>query len=226
MPESSAARDPDWRPKAIVFDLLTGLLDSWSLWDASTPSGTAAEGRPWRARYLKLTFEAGSYSPYEDFVRQAARDVGLPDSAPEALLRDWANLQPWPEAGETLRQLKENGYELGVVTNCSKQMGNLAASNVAKQVDPVAGQAFKAVVTAEESGFYKPVGKAYEAILEALGVKATEALFVAGSAGDVEGATAVGMKVVWHNKAGLERKGSAIALRESDTLNDALRNFI
>ncbi|UNI24645.1 hypothetical protein JDV02_010378 [Purpureocillium takamizusanense] len=137
-----------------------GDVDHRSLWDASTPSATAAEGRPWRARYLELTFAAGHYSQYEDFVRQAARDVGFPESAPETLLRNWANLSPWPEAAATLRLFRKKGYELGVVTNCSKHMCHLAASNVAEQVDADAGQVFKAVVTAEESGFYKPVGQA------------------------------------------------------------------
>ena len=63
---------------------------------------------------------------------------------------------------------------------------------------------FDQVLTAEEVGFYKPDPRAYAAIIEALGVKASECLFVAGSAGDVVGATRAGMKVVWHNKAGLE----------------------
>lgn len=206
-----------WRPKAIIFDLLTALLDSWTLWDASTPSATSAEGRLWRARYLEVTFGQGAYVPYEQLVHQTASDIGLPDSAPTMLLKNWEKLQPWPEDAEVLERLRSQGYNLGVVTNCSKRLGNIAASR--------AGE-FDTVVTAEESGFYKPAGEAYQAILTAMGVQARDALFVAGSAGDVEGATKAGLKVVWHNKVGLAKKGDAIPLREARSLDEALADFL
>jgi 2-haloacid dehalogenase len=35
---------------AVVFDLLTGLIDSWSLWNEI--AGSELMGRKWRARYL------------------------------------------------------------------------------------------------------------------------------------------------------------------------------
>ncbi|KAJ8114558.1 hypothetical protein ONZ43_g4874 [Nemania bipapillata] len=210
MTVSSGTLDPDWRPKAIVFDLLTALINSWSLWDASTPSGTPAEGRLWRDRYLQITFGAGAYVPYEDLVKQSADDVGLPPSAPQALLRE------------------KQGYKLAVVTNCSKHLGHLAARGVEKAASEGANDAFTfdAVVTAEESGFYKPVKAAYEAALTAIGCESSDVLFVAGSAGDVQGATDAGMKVVWHNKVGLAKKGEAVPLKEGRSLNDALVNFL
>ncbi|KPM42913.1 hypothetical protein AK830_g3605 [Neonectria ditissima] len=219
MSATSNAKDPSWRPKAIVFDLLTALLDSWTLWDTSTPSATSSEGRLWRGRYLDLTFGTGAYVSYEQLVHQAATDVGLPDSAPAALLRDWDNLKPWPEVHEVLQRLKTEGYKLGVVTNCSRRLGHVAVDRAGKAV-------FDAVVTAEESGFYKPVEQAYQAVLTAMGLEAQDVLFVAGSAGDVEGATKAGMKVVWHNRVGLAKKGEAVPLREASTLDDALRDFL
>ncbi|MEA3125449.1 MAG: hypothetical protein QOD67_2468, partial [Caballeronia sp.] len=57
-------------PKAVLFDLLTALLDSWSLWNRAARSETA--GRAWRAEYLALTYGCGAYVPYEELVRQAA----------------------------------------------------------------------------------------------------------------------------------------------------------
>ncbi|KAK5046332.1 hypothetical protein LTR84_008476 [Exophiala bonariae] len=210
---------PGWQPKAIVFDLLTALLDSWTVWDASTPSGTPEEGRVWRKRYLEVTFGQGAYVPYEDLVEISARDVGLPSSVAKNLLREWENMKPWPEAGDALRRLRAQGYKLGVVTNCSKHLGRIAAGKVGENV-------FDAIVTAEESGFYKPATQAYQAIFPALGVDASEILFVAGSAGDVEGATDAGMKVVWHNRVGLAKKGDAVPLREARTLDDALKDFL
>ncbi|KAI1123460.1 putative 2-deoxyglucose-6-phosphate phosphatase [Nemania abortiva] len=228
MSTSSSSLDPNWRPKAIVFDLLTALINSWSLWDASTPSGTPAEGRLWRECYLQITFGAGAYVPYEDLVKQAASEVGLPPSAPEALVRVWEHLPPWPEVGGVLCALKKQGYKLAVVTNCSKHLGHLAARGVEKSATDAGeeGFTFDAVITAEESGFYKPVKAAYEAILGVLGLEASDVLFVAGSAGDVQGATDAGMKVVWHNQIGLAKKGDAVPLKEGRSLEDALKDFL
>ncbi|MGY4424364.1 hypothetical protein ACVWY2_006813 [Bradyrhizobium sp. JR6.1] len=61
---------------AILFDLLTALLDSWTLWNKVAGSDEA--GLRWRAEYLKNTYATGRYRPYEDLVGEAARNVGLP----------------------------------------------------------------------------------------------------------------------------------------------------
>jgi glutathione S-transferase len=39
-------------PRAVLFDLLTALLDSWTVWNAA--AGTEEKGRAWRAEYLRL----------------------------------------------------------------------------------------------------------------------------------------------------------------------------
>jgi len=41
-------------PRAVLFDLLTALMDSWTLWNAV--AGSPAQGRAWRAEYLRLTY--------------------------------------------------------------------------------------------------------------------------------------------------------------------------
>jgi len=204
-------------PKAIIFDLLTALLDSWKVWDDA--AGNSDDGRKWRARYLELTYGSGKYQPYEDLVARSAADTGLSSSAPEALLKQWDTLEPWPEAPEIFAKLQARGILLGMVTNCSIELGRRAAKRC--------GVKFDAVVTAEEAGFYKPHPKPYTAILEALGVKASEALFVAGSSADVPGAMRVGMEVVWHNRVNLPaRPGSMPPLREGRSLDEALQDFL
>ncbi|KAI1454234.1 hypothetical protein F4805DRAFT_440691 [Annulohypoxylon moriforme] len=150
---TSSMIEPAWQPKAVVFDLLTALIDSWSLWDSSAPPSMSNEGRHWRECYLEITFGAGRYVPYEKLVQQSAREAGLPISAPESLLRDWANLQAWPEAGRVLQALRGRGYKLGVVTNCSKHLGHLAARGVERYASEDGAEKFDfdGVITAEES---------------------------------------------------------------------------
>ena len=202
--------------KAVIFDLLTALLDSWSLWDAT--AGSERSGRRWRARYLELTYACGAYRPYEELVAEAAADAELPAGAPGALRANWCNLKPWPEVPGVLARLRAKGFRLGVVTNCSTELGRLAATRC--------GISFDAVVTAEEVGFYKPRPEPYRAILAALSVAAEEAQFVAGSSADVAGAAGVGMAVVWHNRVGLPPRPGPKPLREAITLDAALENVL
>ncbi len=201
---------------AVIFDLLTALIDSWSLWDAV--AGGEAAGRRWRAQYLDRTFGCGPYRPYETLVAEAARAAGLPDSVSAALRARWDELAPWPEAPEVIAALRAKTIKLGVVTNCSIDLGRRAASRF--------GDCFDAVVTAEEAGFYKPRSETYAAGLAALGAPPEETLFVAGSSGDVGGAANAGMRVVWHNRVGLEPKPGPAPLREARTLDSALAGFV
>ena len=132
-------------PRAVLFDLLTALLDSWSVWNAS--AGSEASGRTWRAEYLRLTYGCGSYVPYEDLVRQAARTTGLAPSVADALEENWQSLPVWSGAQAALDRLAGR-TRLAVVTNCSTRLGRMAAARLRTQWD--------VVITAEEAGFYKP----------------------------------------------------------------------
>ena len=178
--------------KAVLFDLLSALLDSWSLWDDI--AGGEEPGRRWRFEYLRRTYAVGAYVPYLDLVAESAVGVGLPPDLGAQLESRWDELAPWPGAGEVLCGLAED-RPIGVATNCSEVMGQRAAALV--------GAPFPAVVTAEAAGFYKPDPRVYTAGAAALGASVEEVLFVAGSPLDVQGADAAGMTVVWHNPAGL-----------------------
>ncbi|MEN8500269.1 MULTISPECIES: HAD family hydrolase [Paraburkholderia] len=188
----TSAAVPAAYPKAVLFDLLTALLDSWSSWNRA--AGSEQAGRAWRAAYLRLTYGCGRYIAYEQLVRNAAEKVGLPESAAFALEADWLELAPWPRALETLQALKPH-CKLAVVTNCSARLGKQAADLL-----PIG---WDAIVTAEEAGVYKPNPLPYRLALEKLGVQAHEAAFVAGSSYDMFGTAAVGLRTYWHNHVGL-----------------------
>lgn len=178
---------------AVVFDLLTALLDSWTVWNRA--AGSDADGLRWRREYLRLTYGCGAYQPYEELVAKAARTVGLQQAHADSLTAHWDELQPWPDVAGVLGALSRRNVPLGVVTNCSIVKGRRAASRV--------GVPFAAVVTSEEAGFYKPRPEPYLAVLKRLGTAPDRTLFVAGSPADVPGATGVDMPVFWHNRAGL-----------------------
>jgi 2-haloacid dehalogenase len=195
-------------PGAVLFDLLTALLDSWTLWDAA--AGSEEKGRAWRAEYLRRTYGSGAYVPYEQLVQEAAGAIGLPASAAQTLESRWSELAPWSGAQAALDAL-QGRTRLAVVTNCSARLGALAAERLSTRWD--------CVITAEEAGFYKPHPQPYRLALAKLGVPATQAVFVAGSGYDLIGTSSVGLRAYWHNRVGLKRPdGAPPADLESPTL--------
>ncbi len=185
-------------PRAVLFDLLTALLDSWTLWN--TVAGSEAAGRSWRAEYLRLTYGCGDYAPYESLVREAARKAGLPDSVPDALEARWLELAPWSGVEAALGAL-QGRTKLAIVTNCSIRLGRLAAGRLNIH--------WNCVVTAEEAGAYKPDPRPYRLALAKLDVPPSQAAFVAGSGYDLIGTATVGLRTYWHNRVGLTRPNGA-----------------
>jgi len=188
------------RYAAIGFDLLTALLDTWSLW--SDVAGGRPLGMRWHAAAQEL-LRGKRYRPFDDVVRDAASQVGVPRAGADALLRRWGEFEPWPDVPPVLAKL--DGTKRFIVTNCSRKLGRLAAFRAGS---------FDLVVTAEEAGAYKPDPLPYRMALDRLALDPAEVLFVAGSAHDVGGAARVGMDVYWANRGGAPVPSDGQALRE------------
>lgn len=196
---------------AVVFDLLTALLDSWSLWNSV--AGSEEDGLRWRRAYLELTYRTGRYRPYETLIAEAARTAGIDMRCADDLVQRWEELAPWPEVREVVSVLAQR-LPLGIATNCSSRLGPIAAA--------CAGGPFKAVITAEQAGYYKPRPEPYLAVLARLGTDPARTLFVAGSAADVPGAKGVGMPVFWHNRKNLPALDDVTPDFAGDTLRPLL----
>lgn len=198
------------RYDAVLFDLLSGLLDSWSLWNGV--AGNEVAGYRWRDRCLALTARAGAYRPYDELIAQAAADVGLPASATPDLLARWPTVRPWPEVPAVLAALA-GSCSLGVVTNCSDSLATAAL--------PALTVPIGVVVTAERVGWFKPDARPYASGLEALDLPAERVLYVAGSPFDVQGATKAGMDTLWHNRRGVTHSAAPqAAMRIVSALGD------
>ncbi|WLS81084.1 HAD-IA family hydrolase (plasmid) [Erwinia pyri] len=201
--------------KIVLFDLLTALLDSWTLWNSV--AGSEEKGRIWRGAYLKATYGCGSYRPYETLVEEAAVSVGLEAKFAHTLEERWTELQAWPEVKRVLKELQPH-YKLGVVTNCSQRLGRIAADLV--------GVPFDVVVTSEQAGFYKPHPEPYLLALRNAGFMPAEAIFVAGSAYDMFGTQKVGLPTYWHNRVGLTApEGAPSPFIERFTLDPLLQDI-
>jgi 2-haloalkanoic acid dehalogenase type II len=191
---------PNAPVELVLFDLLTALVDSWTLWNSV--AGSEELGRTWRMAYLKATYGCGRYRSYEKLVEEAAVEVGLSKNAAAELDARFGEFQAWPEAKAVLESLKPH-YKLGIVTNCSERLGQIAAQ--------VLGIPFDVVIASEKAGFYKPDPAPYRLALDTLGVDACHAVFVAGSAYDLFGTAKVGLPTIWHNRVGLSAPEGAPA---------------
>ena len=181
------------RYDAVLFDLLTALLDSWSLWN--DVAGDADAGHRWRAEYLRITYATGRYRPYGHLVSDAAAAVGLSRNLAAELALRYGDIGPWPEAPGVVGSLHDAGVLLGVVTNCSEALGRLAVARITVP--------FQVVVTAERAGHYKPAPTPYRLALHELDVEPQHCLFVAGSAYDLIGTARVGLPTWWHDRIGM-----------------------
>ena len=200
------------RYAAVGFDLLTALLDTWSLW--SDVAGDRELGMRWHGASQEL-LRGKRYRPFEEIVREAATQVGLDAKLSAELLRRWGrDFTPWPDVPHVLERL--DGTRRFIVTNCSRKLGRLAAFRAGR---------FELVVTAEEAGAYKPDPLPYRMALDRLGLDSAEVLFVAGSAHDVGGAARVGMDVYWANRGGAPAPTDGAALREEPDFRGLLETL-
>jgi 2-haloalkanoic acid dehalogenase type II len=194
-----------------LFDLFSALLDSQPPYD--DVAGSATLGRRWRREHSRLCYSAGEYRPHDEIVAEAAERSGVSPRRAPALVGRLRRLEPWPEAPAVLGQL-HGTVKLGVVTNCSDEVGRCAAARV--------GVPFGVIATAEAAGAYKPRPEPYRLAVDALGLEAARTLFVAGSPEDIAGANRAGMPVYWHNRRGLERGEAARPLVEQRSLTPLL----
>jgi 2-haloacid dehalogenase len=192
------------RYAAVGFDLLTALLDSWSLF--ADVAGGRELGMRWHAA-SQSSLRGKPYRPFEDIVRDAAATVGIDRTKADELLRRWGESVPWPDVPDVLARL--NSYTRFIVTNCSERLGALAAARAGR---------FDLVMTAERAGAYKPDPRPYRAALDALTLQRQRVLFVAGSAHDVGGASRAGMDVYWANRGRVPAPPDATAMREEEDL--------
>lgn len=157
----------------------------------------------WRSRQLALAMQHALLQRGHLSFRRATRlaldstltafDLDLPESARALLVTAWDGLEPWPEAPRVLEQLRQRGYKLALLSNGDQDMLEALAARL---------PAMDAVFSAERAGAYKPHPNVYWFAVNRLGEAPGRLLHVAGSATDVMGARAAGLRCAWSNRSG------------------------
>jgi beta-phosphoglucomutase-like phosphatase (HAD superfamily) len=200
----------DWRPTAVLCDLLMAVLDSPAAWAAA--AGGEEAGWSWRDGVTRRMIEAGSYAPYEQLVSDEAAAQGMAPESTTTLLRLWAGMEVRPDAGALARLAVPYAF----VTNCSERLAGRAAEAASREC---LRPAF--VLSAEEAGWYKPKSEIYLQACTRLAPGPHEVLYVAGAAYDAEGALAAGLSVALVARRSLPDNLSP-AIRRVASLPEAL----
>lgn len=156
----------------------------------------------WRARQMERAASsnslAGAHTPFRDCTAMALDHVcrrhGLALSASRrtALIEAWGSLRPWPEADAALAAVRSRGLAIAILSNGDQATLEAVAAGFTTPFDHV--------LSAATAGHYKPHPAVYELPRARLGIPVEATLHVAGSANDVLGAIAFGMRCVWSNR--------------------------
>lgn len=174
--------------RAVVFDLWETLA-AWPREDMTPLLDAVGLTRDeWASVDHRDRRWTGSFQSYLDSLELDAGAAARALDVRTVMTR--GSLVPVEGALPLLDALRERGLRLGLVSNCSSEVGELWDES------PFAGR-FDAVVLSAIEGVCKPDAGIYQLALERLGVDATDAIFVGdGDSGELPGAAAVGMRAV------------------------------
>ena len=219
-------------PKAVLFDVYGTLLDVYSVGlraEQMFPGAGERLARAWRERqieYSRLVSMSGRYRPFWQLTRDAlqvcaeALKLPLDDAGADSLMNEYRHLSAFPENRAVLQALAERGVRAGVLSNGDPDMLDvtLRSAGLVELISPI--------LSVHETRRYKTDPAAYALGTAALGLPASEILFVSSNCWDAIGATWHGYTTLWVNRAGapMERLGVE-PTRVGSSLRDVLEFF-
>ncbi len=197
--------------RAIVFDFGGVLVrtadppEGRREWEArlGLPAGGLARVVHGSAAWLEA--QRGVISP-DAYWQVVGETLGIvPEDIP-ALQRDYFRDDHLDmELMRIVHSFRERGYKLGLLSNEALSLETKLRDLY--RID----EAFDVIVISARIGVMKPDAAAYQAMIDALGVKAGECIFIDDHPANVEGARVVGMQAIQF-RAGMDIQGAIDAL--------------
>ena len=219
-------------PKAVLFDVYGTLLDVYSVGlraEQMFPGAGERLARAWRDKqieYSRLVSMSGRYRPFWQLTRDALQvsaatlHLALDDAGADSLMNEYRHLSAFPENRAVLQSLAERGIRAGVLSNGDPDMLDvtLRSAGLVDLIDPI--------LSVHATRRYKTDPAAYAIGPVALGLPASEILFVSSNCWDAIGATWYGFATLWINRADapMERLGVE-PTRVGHSLRDVLEFF-
>jgi 2-haloacid dehalogenase len=215
--------------QAIIFDAYGTLFDVYSigvLAEKLYPGRGSALAGLWRDKqveYTRLRTLCSTYKPFWEVTQDAllfsCRKLGLDLAldAQNALMGQYAKLQAFPENLDVLRQLKQTGLKLAILSN-----GNPPMLDSAVEAAGMTG-IFSHILSVDAVQKYKTAPEAYQLGPDVFGLSPKNILFVSSNCWDVCGAGWFGYTTFWVNRsrAPLEELGVTPDAAGAD-MNDML----
>lgn len=193
--------------QAIVFDAYGTLFDVYSIARQAEklfPGKGDALAALWRDKqieYTHLRTLCSMYKPFWEVTQDAlvfsCRKLGLDLDldAQQALMSQYAKLQPFPESLDVLQQLQEKGFRLALLSNGNTEMLEAVVKAAGMQ------QVLSHLLSVDSVKKFKTAPEAYQMATDLFGVAAKNILFVSSNCWDVCGASWFGYRTFWVNRS-------------------------
>jgi 2-haloacid dehalogenase len=145
------------------------------------------------ARYHELEpeLEADGKRSYRDVLTEAMRRLGAPSGEEEALARALPSWQPFPEVPAALRETRERGWKLAILSNTDRDFIEASQERI--------GVPFELAIVASEVGSYKPALGHWQAFEREVG-RPPDVHVAASLFHDVAPANDLGLRSIWVNR--------------------------
>ncbi len=107
--------------------------------------------------FFKLEYEQiRSYKPYSEILKLCLKNLmkDYDEEIGNSFVLCFAKSPPFPDTVVALKKLKLKGYKLGIISNTERRLIKITLSGIE--------DLFDWVITAEDTGYYKPNIKAFE----------------------------------------------------------------
>ena len=158
----------------------------------------------WREKQLQYTWLRAAQGRHADFwqvtgdaLDYAMETLEISDAdLREQLMALYLRLDAFAEVPDTLRQLKQSGMMMAILSNGTSSMLLPAVEHAG------IGAYLDLVISVEEVGVYKPHPAVYARAAKRLQLVPRQICFVSSNAWDAHAASAFGMQVIWCNRYG------------------------
>jgi 2-haloacid dehalogenase len=201
-----------------VFDAYGTLLDVHSAVSkhAAAIGGDATRfSELWRAKQLEYTWTLslmGRYEPFWNLTERAldfafAKFLHVDHALRASLLDAYRSLDAYAEVPPVLRELRERGAKLAVLSNGNREMLDAAFTSAG-----LIGLLDR-LLSVEDVRVFKTHPNAYRMLQDAFAVATQDIVFVSSNRWDVAGATSFGLASVWVNRSGQPNEYETLAPR-------------
>ncbi len=157
--------------------------------------------------------ELSSFKPYSTILRRCLRKllenhgIGYEERYGDALVLGFAKSPPFPDTIPGLELLKEKGYRLAIISNTEHKLIDITLAGIR--------ELFDWIITAEDTGYYKPSLEAFRKAYKMMGVDLSQVIHVSAYPYyDLEPARKLGVKTIMINRYGYKWNPSINSLEE------------